>query len=572
MNVTLCSPIAFENWNFSSPDDPGIGGSETAVVETAWRLARRGHEVVVYAPIPSESPSEWRGTRWLPITANGERPQFPVDYSRPGLWLISRDISVLDNFPVEHPGQHLALTAQDVHYAYLNEERWKKLDRFIALCPTHQRFTKLEYPKFAHKVSLGFNGIRRDIIEEIESVNLPPRNPRRIIFASSPDRGLLNLLRIFKKARQWIHDLELVIAYGFDNISKIVASRPPTDRWRKLMEEILREVHSQPGITWLGRIGQRQLARENLSSAMTVHPTLFEETGGISFLEGMACGAIPIISPTWAVGDYVKHGVWVYGNPDSSMTHARYIGEIYRLASNVGLQERIRKDMMPSARGRFDWERYIDIVETWMGVRPKYSIVFLCYDPEGKLKEMTGKSLDLIKRHSPEAEIIFADEKGECKSVNAAFAKARGQFIFLVCSDIMIDDPNWLETLADPEALTSWGPRTSIFTGEMELEMSLYCVPRSIYEALSGKVYDEVFDGGYGCNDDSLLANVRKLGFPTKIKPVKATHLCGKTYRTYYDEQEFRRMHTRNVEIYKTMHADIVPFGGWMDYHLPEKI
>jgi glycosyltransferase involved in cell wall biosynthesis len=357
MQVTIISPVTFEPWNWENPDNPGIGGSETAVVEVCRRLRARGHDVVVYGPIPEGSPSEWLGTRWLPLSE--------VDYTRQGWWFLSRCPEVLDNFPLDHPGQHTALVSQDVYYEHLTDERWEKLDRFIALCPTHYRFTAEKYPKYARKVCQGFNGIRTDMIREIESTNPPERNPRKIIFASSPDRGLLNLLKIFRRARQWVHDLELVVAYGFDNIDKIIASNPPTSQWRRLHEAILKEMN-QPGVKWLGRIGQRQLTRETFSCGMSVHPTLFTETGFISGISEMACGAIPIISPTWAAGDYCKHGSWVFGDPDDSLTQARFVGEIFRLASSVGLQDEIRQDMMAWARFQFSWERYIDTLETWM--------------------------------------------------------------------------------------------------------------------------------------------------------------------------------------------------------------
>lgn len=273
MRVTFCNTsLTFDPWDFRNPDDPGIGGSETAVVECARRLALRGHEVTVYGTLREDTPSEWQGTRWLPLSE--------ADYSLPGWWFLSRCPETLDNFSVDHPGQMICLTAQDVYYPQLTDERWEKLDRFIALCPTHVRFTKDKYPKYAHKVFGGFNGIRNDVIREIESVNPPVRNPRKIIFASSPDRGLLPLLKIFRRARQRVHDLELVVAYGFDNIEKIIASNPPTNHWRTIYDEAMREMR-QPGVTWMGRIGQRQLIREKLSCGMSVHPTLFTETGPV---------------------------------------------------------------------------------------------------------------------------------------------------------------------------------------------------------------------------------------------------------------------------------------------------
>ncbi len=429
MQVTFCNPAqTFERWDWRNPDDPGIGGSETAVIECARRLARRGHEVTVYGTLRDDTPPEWQGTSWLPLSE--------ADYTRPGWWLLSRCPEALDHFPLDHPGQTICLTAQDASYgALMTDERWEKLDRFIALCPTHYRFTQQRWPKYAHKVSLGFNGIKTDVIREIERVNPPERNPRKIIFASSPDRGLLQLLKIFRRARQWVHDLELVIAYGFDNIEKIIASNPPTSQWRRLCEAIKKEMN-QPGVKWLGRIGQRELTRETLFSAMSVHCTLFGETGFISGISEMACGAIPILIPTWAAGDYVRHGIWVHGDPDDPLTQARFVGEIFRLAGNPELQDAIRADMMPWARGEFSWERYIDRLESWMyGVEDHRNttcqFIFALKHAKG-----CGKILN----------VGSCDDAGEMKKLGAINMDIHAR-------DLALDRPNAVDVVADARCL-----------------------------------------------------------------------------------------------------------------------
>jgi len=99
---------------------------------------------------------------------------------------------------------------------------------------------------------------------------------------------------------------------------------------------------------------------------MSVHPTLFTETGFISGISEMACGAIPIISPTWAAGDYCKHGSWVFGDPDDSLTQARFVGEIFRLASQRWTSGRNSPRHDGVGSFQFSWERYIDTLETWM--------------------------------------------------------------------------------------------------------------------------------------------------------------------------------------------------------------
>ncbi len=63
----------------------------------------------------------------------------------------------------------------------------------------------------------------------------------------------------------------------------------------------------------------------------------------------------------------MKHGVFIHGDPyNDPLTIARFAGMVMRLASNPALQEKIRAEMIPYARERFDWEKSIDQIEGWM--------------------------------------------------------------------------------------------------------------------------------------------------------------------------------------------------------------
>lgn len=364
MQVTIHSPVGFETYDYRNPDHPGIGGSETAVREYAWRLARRGHEVTVYAPIPDDCVSPWRGSEWK------RHPD--ADFSRPGTWILSRCPTELDHFPLDHPGQKLWVVSQDTDYpGQWTEERLEKVDRIIGLCESHCTALQNTYEKAASKVCLGFNGLRCDLIQEIESQPIPPRNPRRIIFASSPDRGLLALLKIFRRCRDWgsgsdgLGPMELWIGYGFDNIEKWINSGSAPYHLRVMAEEIAKEAQ-QEGVTFLGRLGQPELNRRRLECGLACHPTMFTETGMISVIEEMAMGCIPVLAPIWAAGEYGRHGVWIQGDPNDPLIMYRYVAEICNLARQPEIQTKIRTGMMAWARARFNWEWMIDLMESWM--------------------------------------------------------------------------------------------------------------------------------------------------------------------------------------------------------------
>jgi glycosyltransferase involved in cell wall biosynthesis len=343
----------YEPWDFDSPENPGIGGSETNQIEWAKRLARRGWDVTSFSPTAWDGVREWQGVKWT----NRKN----ADCSRKGIWLLYRDPALADNFPRNHPDQKIIVVAQDTHYANMTPERAAMLDAYICLCQAHAQYTLSAYPYLAGKVWINSNGVKSDQIREIAKEGIV-RNPHKIVFASSPDRGLVNLLSIFRRAREWVASLELHIFYGFDNIDKSLAALPANSPWRILKDTVLREAQ-QPGVFLRGRIGQTELARERFSAGMAVHSTLFTETSMISVMEEQACGAIPICTPVWAAAENTMHGSFVIGDPAHDMIQKKFVGEIYRWASQPELQEDTRKVMMPQARSRFNWERTVDLLE-----------------------------------------------------------------------------------------------------------------------------------------------------------------------------------------------------------------
>lgn len=352
MDFYLHSSIHFEEWDWRNSVEKGIGGSETSHVEMAWRLAARGHNVTTYAPIPADCPGEWRGTKWKPLKE--------ATFKEPGIWIIYRDPSYIDEFPTKskRKDQQVWLLMQDWDYPNWTDKRLKECDAIISMCKWHARNTVNKYPVSKDLIWLNSNGLKVELVEETEKKNIK-RNPKRIMYASSPDRGLKNALISFQKAREYVPDLEFHCFYGFDNIDKIIANNP-----KSYFKETKRELMSlmkQPGVTWHGRVSQNELYEEWFKSGIWVYETDFQETSCITCMEAQAMGAIPIFSPVWAQGENIGYGVDIVGNSTDPLTHARFAAEIVRLATNPELQEEIRKEMMPWARERYNWEKFVDL-------------------------------------------------------------------------------------------------------------------------------------------------------------------------------------------------------------------
>jgi len=350
--VYLVNPRGFENWNYLSPDDPGIGGSETMVCEVAWRLAARGHQVVVYAPIPEASRTMHRGVEW--------RHVLEADFSQPGLWILVRGVELLDQFQGKHQGRYIWCVFQDVDVVGDWHQAWDaKIGRLIGLCAAHCRYLTSKYPLIAASVCQSRNGLRGDLVDTVLAEPPPFRNPHRLMYASSPDRGLYGLLQAFRLMRFLVSTCELHIFYGFDNLDKIPRA---SVRWQTAR---LQRLLAQPGVVVHGRVGQPALYREWMKTGLFVAPTNFTETGYITLMEAQALGAIPITNPIWAAGEYQLAGIQIPGDCEKDqLTLRRYALAAAYLMGHPEIQDEIRSAMMAEARKQFDWEPVIEQYET----------------------------------------------------------------------------------------------------------------------------------------------------------------------------------------------------------------
>ena len=357
VRINFYCPVGFEPWDYRNVEH-GIGGSETCVCEMSWRLARRGYDVTVYGHLGDGCESEWRDVRWRQIEE--------CDPSEEALWIIHR--SPVD---VGKPwnGQ-VWLMCQDVDYGGWSDEVFSRVDVVMALSGVHARHLARKHPEIAEKIRITSNGVRVDLFEKVEKDGVE-RNPRRLIWASSPDRGLAQaVLPLWPKIRERVPDAELHVYYGFDNIDKMVAGNPEQWGWiGKIRDRCLEyfDRYSGQGVIWHGRVGQEELYRAWLSSSVWPQFSDFTETSCVVSMEAQAGGAIPITRPWWAVGENVKHGVFVNGSAyDDPLARARLVDETCVMLLDEELQNAIRPSMMEEARIRCDWERIVDQWQQWI--------------------------------------------------------------------------------------------------------------------------------------------------------------------------------------------------------------
>ncbi len=251
----------------------GLGGSEECVTLLAEALARHGLRVAVYASLPDGAPFTHRGVAWRP--RGSFDPAAPrhalIGFKEPGLWLFPARADVTVHWSSDaEPALKPALLGRVGHVVALSAAHAERL----AWVP-RERLRIIP-----HGIGAPF------LLPQERSVPVIPWREREpvLLACSSPDRGLERLLLDWPRLLRAHGDMRLAVAYGFGRI--------PPSPWRAHMEGLL----AQPGIAYLGCIGEEALADWMRRARYWVHPlnAPAAELFCLSAVKAQALGALPV--------------------------------------------------------------------------------------------------------------------------------------------------------------------------------------------------------------------------------------------------------------------------------------
>lgn len=287
---------SLEPWAPPSLNDGGIGGSETAVIEIARRFARDGWRVDVYNDCDRlegeyESVGYWDCRRLEP----GERTDVLVSW---------RDACASD---LSLERRAALLWCHDLHSGPRAGDALARWDRVLGVSMWHTEYLARLYPG-----TRGIDWVPNGV--DLERFAMPTRRvPFRCVYASSPDRGLATLLRMWPEIVAAEPAAELHVAYGWETIDRSVQGGHAA--LAGLKAEILGLLERTPRVVWRGRLPQDALARLYQESVCWLYPTSFLETFCISAVEAMAGGCVPVTSAAGALPETIGDaGVLVSGN------------------------------------------------------------------------------------------------------------------------------------------------------------------------------------------------------------------------------------------------------------------
>lgn len=337
--VISCPPQSLYEWDPKVYAEKGVGGSETAAVEMAGWLSRITKRRVLVFNVRQKSET-FDGVEYRPTT---EYPEYMRDNSPAAVINWRHGMKISDD-PTYVWCHDLGFQGLENHSQYT---------KVLTLSPFHREYVRNFFNVPEEKIAVTRNGIepRRFIGLAAE------KTPGKVVWSSSPDRGLDRAIRVMELVVKHVPTAKLHVYYGFDNMRKM-GMTAEIERYEKLMA-------GKDFIVFHGNLPQSKLTEELKSACVWLYPTNFLETFCITALEMISAGVYPVARKWGALEDTLaaaeKDGMATLIDADCETEDEviRYAEEtVAALAGN-------RHEMVEVDARQFSWE---SVAQEWVSL------------------------------------------------------------------------------------------------------------------------------------------------------------------------------------------------------------
>ncbi len=279
---------------FDSPR--GLTGSEVSCFNMAKELARR-HEVHLYATLVNTPDHyRWEGVNIHPYD------QWASNVAKYDAVLAWNEPEQLRDVP---PASARIVNQQLNDFSYCKPGFEHQVDVFTSPSQPHMEHMVAHWG-FADKWVVLPNGCDPDAYPDI------PKIPGRVLYASSPDRGLHWLLQQWMDIRRRVPGASLHIFYNFDDWLRNVLPfhDSPNANLRECAHRAfyIREALARlkpHGVEHHKSISRVQMAREMAQARVLAYPcdtVTYTEGFSVTLMEGCAAGLVPVTAKTDSLG------------------------------------------------------------------------------------------------------------------------------------------------------------------------------------------------------------------------------------------------------------------------------
>lgn len=327
-----------------------LGGTESALVYLSEALDARGHEVFVFTP--ENNP---------PVS----KPLYLPHRALQDLGEVDAFVAVREWGPVffnvrcrkrffwggDSYDQPITLGLGDLRVS-------SRFDGMLCVSEWQAR-TISEHSGFPfNKMAVLRNGVNLKYFEGCED-----RNFSRLVYTSTPFRGLEFLPKIFDAVRKAHPAAELHIFSGYELYKGAMSESDPR---HAQFTRLKSDFEKRQGCFMHGNLLQSELAREYMKSAVFVYPNIFEETSCIVALEAQAGGCPVVTSRRGALPETLNGaGILIDGHPREDRYIVEFIDATLMLLNDRGKWQEYSSRGLENAKAN-DWSVIAERFESFV--------------------------------------------------------------------------------------------------------------------------------------------------------------------------------------------------------------
>lgn len=260
----------------------GMGGSETACVEMATWLKRLTNRPVTVFNMRQRDMTDEYGVNWVSSKKLNEY----LSEHEPRVHVAWRHNIKLTNAPTY-------LWCHDLYTPGV--ESIHNFDKHMCLSQFHKDYVMAMQGVPESKLLLTRNGLTPEKFD----FNYKNKDENKLVWMSSPDRGLDRAILVTDMVRQEYPDVKLHVYYGLDNLYKYGLG-DFADHLKQMMAD------RKDYIIYHGFTEQKKMYHEISDAVLWLHPCDFIESFCITALEMLALGIYPVTRKLGALQNTLK--------------------------------------------------------------------------------------------------------------------------------------------------------------------------------------------------------------------------------------------------------------------------
>jgi glycosyltransferase involved in cell wall biosynthesis len=353
-------------------DDPaGLTGSELSCFMLAQHMAKRTHEVSLLTTLGPNRIESWNGVRIIPMDSRNDIGVLGGDWDAVCSW---NDLDSLMYVSNPKAIRMINLQINDVHHGAPGFDQ--HIDVYTSPSESHRKTVGIKTPDFS-KWEVLTNGCSPSAYGRYEHTN--PIVQGRVIYASSPDRGLHWLLQIWPKVRKAVPHAHLKIFYEMKRwMDPLVneENNPIRDiavlaNRARYIREALRRLEGQ-GIEVVGSVSRNRIAQEFSEAQVLAYPcdTInYTEGFSVTLMEACASHTVPVTTSVDALGELYGDAVPMVQAPVGDRLE-EYIDLVIRSLTDELFRTRVLQKIAKLSRA-YDWRHIASNLEAILKRRQK---------------------------------------------------------------------------------------------------------------------------------------------------------------------------------------------------------